>query len=120
MSEPRDKRTADKRWFDIDCTRLLDPLETILSVAGIAADQGEMTFGVPRVNATAIAYRDGHIAAIGKVLQVEIDGGVIPAGRPWLYCYVRPLLVTTLDGTTPYNPTLDATFVIRLIDNPPV
>lgn len=119
MSEVLDKRTAEVRWFDLDCTRLLAPTETIQSVSSITADQGGVTFGLPAINSVPIAYPDGRVAAIGKVVQVQISGGAIPDGRPWLLCTLRPMLVTTVDGTNVYNPALEATVILRLIDNPP-
>lgn len=107
-----DKRTADIRRFDIDCTDLLEPTETILSVTSMSADQGIVTFGTPVVNTVAITYPDNRVAAIGKVVQVVISGGAIPANVKQVLTPVRCLLVTTI------NAALEATVILRLIDTP--
>ena len=107
-----DKRTSDACVYDINCAAILDPAEIITSVSSITADQGGLTFGVVTVNPTAIAYPDGSTAAVGKVVQMQISGGAIPAGSPFLLCMVRVHLVTSV------NLSLEATVQLRLIDNP--
>jgi hypothetical protein len=99
---------------------LLDPNETILQVIGnITADQGNLTFGTPSINVGQIVTKDKRIIAARKAIQVEISGGAIPDGRSVLACYVRPVISTTLDGVTVYNPKREPTVLLRLIDNPP-
>jgi hypothetical protein len=103
-----DKRTADNRGYDIDCSLLLNPTETITSVTSITADQGTLTFGTPLVNAAPVTYSNGTIAAIGKVVQVEISGGTIPAYSHEVMCTIRALVVTN------QNPAIEATVLLRL------
>jgi hypothetical protein len=112
MAATIEKRTADSRWFDVDCTRLLDPTETIVSITSITCDQGNLAFSSQKVNAQALTYPDGSVAAIGKVAQVRISGGVIPAGSRQLICVIRVLLATNL------NPAIEATVLLRLLDIP--
>lgn len=106
-----EKRTYDSRIFDIDCTDLLDTAETISSVATVTADQGGLSFGVPATNGAAVTYPDGRTAAIGKVIQVAISGGEIPAGLGELECTIRARFATSI------NPQLEATAVLRLTDS---
>ncbi|HEY9239659.1 MAG TPA: hypothetical protein VIP10_12525 [Burkholderiaceae bacterium] len=119
MTNVCDKRTTEELTFTIDCTSLLDAGETILSVAGITADEGDLVLSSAAKNTLPVITKDGRTIAAGKALQVQISGGVIPAGRPWQMCYVRPQFSTTLDGSATYNPKREATVVLRLIDNPP-
>lgn len=114
LQQLRSKRTAEDRYFDIDCSRILAPSETIVSVTSVTSDQGGLVFGAPAVNGVQFAYPDGRIAAPNKVVQVEISGGSIPSPRPWLLCYVRALLSTSR------NPAVEAIVALRLIDNPGV
>lgn len=114
MGQVLDKRTADNRVFDIDCTDLLPTGVTITSVTSIAADQGGLTFGSPAINVAPITYKDGRTAAIGKVIQVRISGGTISTGKPSLQCTVRALFATSAE------PAVEATVLLRLIDTPNV
>ncbi|WP_431276262.1 hypothetical protein ACQ858_08415 [Variovorax ureilyticus] len=115
-----EKRTSEDLFYTIDCTPLLDPNETILQVIGnITADQGNLTFGTPSINVAQIVTKDRRIIAARKAIQVEISGGAL-AGRSVLHCYVRPVISTTLDGVTVYNPKREPTVLLRLINNPPV
>lgn len=109
-----DKRTSEVRTFDIDFSRWLAADETIQSVLSVGSEQGEMTFGVGAANATTFVYPNGRLARAGKVVQVQISAGTIPAARPSLLCYVRALV------TTNQNALLEATVPLRLIDNPTV
>jgi hypothetical protein len=113
MSQVLDIRSTDKRQFDLNCSSLLMPTETITSITSISADQGGLTFGTPAANAVPITYADtGLTAAVGKVCQVQINGAALPTGTTFLLCTVRALLVTTL------NPALEATVQLRLINTP--
>ena len=108
-----EKRTYDRRVFDIDCSELLDTAETISSVTAITADRGELVFGVASVNSAEVEYPDeNRTAAIGKVIQVRIDDGEIPAGKTELLCTIRARFATSL------NPRLEATVQLRLTDDP--
>lgn len=110
MNEVLEKRTWDRRTFAIDCTDLLDVAETLVSVISVVADQGALVFGAAVVNTAPVNFPDGHVAAIGKALQLRIDDGVIPPGQTRLNCTVRARLSTTLD------PRLEATVLLRLND----
>ncbi len=105
-----EKRTYDARIFDINCTELLDTLETISSVDAILADQGALSFGMASVNSSALTYPDGEEADIGKVIQFEISGGRIPSGVASLMCTVRVRFLTSI------NNDLEATVLLNLTD----
>jgi hypothetical protein len=105
-----EKRTYDARIFDINCTDLLDTAETISSVSTVIADQGVLTFGTPVVNAGAVTYPDGEVAAIGKAIQFEISGGTIPRGVASLMCTVRARFTTSIGND------LEATVLLKLTD----
>lgn len=107
-----EKRTYDNRLFDIDCTDLLAPTETVSAVASVSADQGQMTFGDGSVNGSTVSYPDGTTAAAGKVIQVRISDGVVPPGVGALMCTVRAKFATNI------NPQLEATVQLRLTDLP--
>ncbi|MEJ7685638.1 MAG: hypothetical protein WKG52_00810 [Variovorax sp.] len=110
MSQVLDKRTADSRQYDIDCSLLLAPGETITSITAVTADQGGLAFSTPAANDVAVTYPDGRVVPIAKVVQVLITAGAIPAGSQELVCTIRALLVTNL------NPALEATVLLRLTD----
>lgn len=112
MGQILDKRTADNRLYDIDCSRLLQAGETITSVSSVSSALGGMQFGAGAPNTAPITYPDGRTVAAGLVCQVRISGGTIPPGSDSLQCIVRALLVTTL------NPALEATVLLRLVDKP--
>lgn len=112
MYQVLDKRSFDTRTYDFDCSLLLDPTETISAVTSVACDQGGLVFGVPVISSVPITYPDGHVAQAGKVVQVQISGGKIPAGAAFLMCAVRVGMVTSV------NPQLEATVELRLVDNP--
>lgn len=114
MSQVLDKRTADSRLFDIDCSKLLAAGETITSITSVASAQGGLTFGAGAINGSPITYEDGYVAPAGKVVQVQISGGTIPAGYPSVQCVVRALFATTT------SPAVEATVMLRLIDTPNV
>ena len=114
-----DKRTWDDRLYDIDCSDLLDPDETIVSGVVKADPQnqvnGEFTtglvFGDVVVNPAPIIYpKLGRCADIGKAVQFLISGGIIPVGATSLCATVRLRMVTTK------SPQLEATVSLRLTD----
>jgi len=112
MSQVLDKRTADNRLFDIDCSKLLQAGETITSITSVLADQGGLVFTSPTVNSVPITYPDGRVVPIGQVCQVLISGGAIPSTTYHLNCTIRALFVTSI------NLALEATVVLRLINTP--
>ena len=82
-----EKRSADSLKFDIDCSSLLASTETISSVTSVTATPVTTTplvFGTATVNTLAQTYTDAYgstrTAAIGKVVQVNISGGLIATG----------------------------------------
>lgn len=106
-----EKRSFDQRIFDINCSALLDSTETISSVTSVAADSAGLTFGTPLVNTALVSYADGSTAAIGKVIQVRISAGTIPAGMDYALYTVRAKFVTNV------NPALEATVLLRVQDS---
>lgn len=113
MSQILEKRTADNRWYNIDCSQLLGVGETITSVGTITADQGGMTFGAGIVNTVPVTDpKTGLTAPIGQVVQVQISGGTVPSGVQYLDCFVRAPLTTSV------NPLVEATVTCRLTNNP--
>lgn len=107
-----EKRTYERRLFDLDCSDLLIADEVIETVISVAADQGALTFGDAVINDEAVTYPDGTTTAAGKVIQVQINDGVIPGERGELLCTVRARFSTNL------NPRLEATVLLRLTDMP--
>lgn len=81
MTDTLKKRSGEAVLFDLDCTLMLAPDETILGtpvmsylptgMTGTAA----LTFGSPLVNSSAVTYPDGLTATLGKVIQVRTSGG---------------------------------------------
>lgn len=112
-----DKRTADDRIVTVDCRGVLAADETIAGVTTIADDGAVLTIGTPTINVAAIPLTDELGAVydtipIGQAFAVEVSAGEIPAGAQFLTCVVRALLATSI------NTAVEATFGIRLIDNP--
>lgn len=107
-----DKRTSESRLYTVDCTPLLEDAETITSVTDVKADAGGCTFSNIAVIATPVTKDDGTVIAAGKGLQFLATGGEIPAGQRFLITPVRPLLVTSI------NPALEATVLLRLVNQP--
>ena len=112
MTQVRDKRTADVRQYDIDCSLLLSVGETVTSVTSISADQGGVTFSGSYITVVPITYPDGHVAPAGQVVQIIISGGVIPASVAFLVCTLRVLVLTNL------NAAVEATVLLRLVNTP--
>ena len=114
-----EKRTADDRLFDIDCSKLLDADETINAVGIITADGTTgLTFGTGVVNTQAVSYTDDETGitrtvAIGKVVQGRIRQGTIPANRQAMDCTVRVPLSTSK------NTAVEATVLLRLTNKAP-
>lgn len=114
-----EKRSSESVRFDIDCSTLLAPTETITSVTSVTGSPTTSTplaFGTPSINIAAQTYVDSYgssrTAAIGKVVQVQISGGLIATGAQIQDYIVRALLVTSI------NPALEATVKLRLNDTP--
>jgi len=107
-----EKRTYDRRTFDLNCTDLLADAETISSVTRVSADQGALSFGTAAVNTGLVTYPDGSTAAAGKAIQVQINDGTLPDGIERLLCTVRAWIVTNV------NPRIEVTALLLLTDTP--
>jgi hypothetical protein len=104
-----EKRTAEIIWYDIDCTNLLDPEEIIDSVTSVTSDQLGLTLLGPAVNPIAITFPDGVTALPGKVISVQISGGIIePPQINQLYT-IRALFVTSDSNTREATVLLNVT-----------
>lgn len=112
MTDTLIKRTAENVRFDIDCSSMFMPGETISAVLGVATDQvttPPLVFGDPAVNSSAIKYKSG-LAPARTVVQVLISGGVIPGG-------VESALYTLrVDVETTINPRVQAVVTLQLTD----
>jgi hypothetical protein len=104
-----EKRTSESVWYDIDCTDILNVGETIVSISGVTADTTGLTFGTPVANASTIAFPDGTTGAIGKVIIVQISGGLIPAGKTVGTYIVRALFLTSAGNTREATVQLNVT-----------
>jgi hypothetical protein len=127
-----EKRTWDDRFYDIDCTPLLDENEQITGFADpdpiviedvAAADVGPppvnpwntsvLVAGDPITNAAPVYYPSLRTTAdIGKAIQFELSGGTLEPGSKYRYAIIRVRFVTNI------NPQLEATVVLRLTDQP--
>ena len=90
-----EKRTSEAIWYDIDCTNILDPLETIDTITSVESDQAGLVFTAPAVNTVPVTFPDGIIAAIGKVISVQISEGVIPAQQVNQLYTIRAIFETS-------------------------
>lgn len=107
-----EKRTAEIIYYDLDCTNILDDTETIVSITSIAADQVGLTFANWAINVVPITFPDKTIAAVGKVISVQISGGVIPNPQTNQLYTIRALF-----ATTKYN-TREATVLLNVTNIP--
>lgn len=113
------KRSSESVRFDIDCSLLLSPGETISSVTSSAASpvtSPALAFGTPSINAQPSTYTDQfgstRTTPAGQVVQVQISGGLIPIGAIVQNYVLRFVLVTSL------NPAVEATVRLQLNDTP--
>ena len=104
-----EKRTSEAIYYDIDCTYILDTLETITSVTSVIADQIGLSLLGPAINPAPITFPDGQVAAIGKVISVQISGGIIPAPQINQLYTIRALFVTTEGNTREATVLLNVT-----------
>lgn len=99
-----EKFPGENALFDIDCSDLLAATETITGTPTLAflpalTGGDALVFGVPTVNAAAVTYPDGSVAAIGKAIQVRISGGTsTSASVPRAYAITATF--TTTAGNT--------------------
>ena len=104
-----EKRTSEALFYDIDCTNLLDSIETITSITSVLADQTGLTFAGQAINAVPVTFSDGYSAAIGKVISVQISGGVIPTPQVNQLYTIRALFVTSEANTREATVLLNVT-----------
>lgn len=104
-----EKRTSEAIWYDIDCSNILDPLETILTIGSITADQEGLTFSSPAINSVPVVFPNGYTAAIGKVISVQISGGIIPAPQINQLYTIRPIFSTSESNTKEATVLLNVT-----------
>ena len=72
-----EKRTWDSRPYDIICTQVLVPGQTIQTVNQVLADPSSagLVLGSPVVNTQTNTYPDGTVAPPNTVVQFNISGG---------------------------------------------
>jgi hypothetical protein len=107
-----EKRTSESIFYDLDCTQILDATEVITSITSIESDQEGLVFDNWAVNAVPITFPDKVVAAIGKVISVQISGGVIPAPQVNQLYTIRALF-----ETSKYN-TREATVLLNVTNIP--
>ena len=107
-----EKRTSESIYYDIDCTYILDTLETITSVNSVTADQLGLVLLGPAINPEPIVFPDNQVAAIGKAISVQISEGIIPAPQINQLYTIRALFVTTEGNTR------EATVLLNVTDIP--
>lgn len=106
-----EKRVPESVIFNIDCSNLLDDLETISTITEISADQEGLTFAGAAVNTVPVVFKDGITAAVGKVISVQISNGVIPAPQLNQIYTIRPVFVTSRGNTREATVLLNVTNV---------
>jgi len=104
-----EKRTSEVIYYDIDCTYILDALEVITSVTSIAADQLGLSLLGPAINADPITFPDDTVADIGKVISVQISGGIIPTPQVNQLYTIRALFATSEGNTREATVLLNVT-----------
>lgn len=115
-----EKRSSESRLYDLDCSLDLGSGESIQSVASVTAEPATtppIVFGSAAVNAVPISYTDpnsgiARIAPIGSVIQINISGGKIAAGKQVTDYIVRAKFATNI------SPTVEATVRLKLNDTP--
>jgi hypothetical protein len=106
-----EKRTSESIFYDIDCTNILDVSETITSITSIDSDQEGLIFLAQAINEDPVTFPDGIIAAIGKVISVQISGGVIPTPQVNQLYTIRALFVSSEANTREATVLLNVTNV---------
>ena len=104
-----EKRTSEAIWYDIDCTYILDPLETITTIDSVTSDQEGLVFAAPAINPTPITFPDGQIAKAGTVISVQISEGIIPTPQINQLYTIRALFTTTEGNTREATVLLNVT-----------
>lgn len=104
-----EKRTAEIIWYDIDCTNLLDTTEIINTITSVTSDQLGLTLLAPAVNPIPVTFPDGVTALAGKVISVQIGGGVIELPQVNQLYTIRALFVTSDSNTREATVLLNVT-----------
>lgn len=104
-----EKRTSESLWYDIDCTDVLNPGETVSIITSVLGDEVGLTFGAPVSNTATVTYSDGRVAAIGKVIQVQISAGVVPAGKTSLLYTIRAKFLSSAGNSREATVLLNVT-----------
>lgn len=114
-----EKRTSEDVRVDIDCSMLLGPDETIQTVTSKTAEPTSappIVLAAPSINTQPVTYTDDNnnarTVAIGKVIQLNISGGLIPTGVRTHSYILRFVLQTSA------NPAVEATVLLILKDQP--
>jgi hypothetical protein len=107
-----EKRTSESIFYNIDCTNILDGIEIITSITSIGSDQAGLIFTGETINLVPVTFSDGAIAAIGKVISVQISGGVIPTLQVNQLYTIRAIFVTS------ENNIREATVLLNVTDIP--
>lgn len=107
-----EKRTSESIWYDIDCTNILDAVETIATIISIAADQVGLTFSGAAVNPAPVVFPDKYVGATGKVISVQIGGGIIPTPQ------INQLYTIRAKFNTNENNTREATVLLNVTNLP--
>ncbi len=115
-----EKRSSESVLYDIDCSLLLAPGETISTVTTVAAEPATtppLAFGAAAINGAPITYTDPitgntRVAPTATVVQVQISGGSIASGKKVQGYVVRCKVATSL------NPAVEATVRLQLNDTP--
>ena len=106
-----EKRTSESIFYDIDCANILNAIEIITSVTSIESDQEGLAFLGEAINSTPITFPDGVVAAIGKVISVQISGGVIPTPQVNQLYTIRAIFLTSEVNTREATVLLNVTNV---------
>jgi len=104
-----EKRTSESIIYDIDCTLLLDPLETIQTINSIGADQAGLVFAGQAINPSEVTLPDGSIVLAGKMISVQISEGIIPAPQLNQLYTIRALFNTSENNTREATVLLNVT-----------
>ena len=107
-----EKRTSEAIFYDLDCTNILDPLETIQTINTIESDQDGLVFAGQAINPDPVTFPDGSVAAIGKVISVQISEGIIPTPQ------VNQLYTIRAIFNTSENNTREATVLLNVTNIP--
>ena len=116
MQQILEKRLFDNRYFDVDCSDLLDDDEQIIGGVSVLIDNddGSLSLGGARVNPAPIFYSKlNRTAQIGKAVQMRISGGIVVLAGT-----TERIYTLRLRFSTNINMGIEATVQLRLTDQP--